>query len=224
MPSPVRALGVLLCLCGVVPLHAMELVTLRTGFTLTCTSHEILSPEIIRLHLAASGTGGITYMDIAPAAIKSVEDLPDAPPPAQASALPAQPPIAKLLQTSGNAHNINVALLASVVQAESAGNPHAVSRRGAAGLMQLMSGTASQYKLNDRFSPEGNVNAGSAYLCDLLTRYHENLALALAAYNAGPAAVDRFQGVPPFHETQVYVARVIREFNRRVLAEQRASR
>ena len=90
--------------------------------------------------------------------------------------------------------------------------------------MQLMPGTAAHYRIADRFSPERNVNAGSAYLSDLLTRYHDNIALTLAAYNAGPAAVERYHGIPPFRETQVYVARVIREFNRRVLAEQPASR
>ena len=69
-------------------------------------------------------------------------------------------------------------------------------------------------------SPNQNVRGGSTYLDALLTRYHDNLALALAAYNAGPAAVDKYHGIPPYHETQAYVARVIHEFNRRVLARE----
>jgi soluble lytic murein transglycosylase-like protein len=113
-----------------------------------------------------------------------------------------------------------VDLLASVVKAESGGNPHAVSSAGAQGLMQLMPGTANQLGVNDSFAPDQNVRGGSAYLDELLSRYHDNLALALAAYNAGPAAVDRYHGIPPYSQTRNYVARVIHEFNRRVLARE----
>jgi soluble lytic murein transglycosylase-like protein len=113
-----------------------------------------------------------------------------------------------------------VDLLASVVKAESAGNPHAVSKAGAQGLMQLMPSTATDLGVQDSFEPGANVRGGSAYLDTLLTKYHENLALALAAYNAGPAAVAKYHGIPPYHETRVYVARVIHEFNRRVQARE----
>jgi soluble lytic murein transglycosylase-like protein len=88
--------------------------------------------------------------------------------------------------------------------------------------MQLMPSTAAGQGVTDSFKPDQNVRGGSTYMDSLLARYHDNLALALAAYNAGPAAVDRYHGIPPYAETRAYVARVIHEFNRRVLARQRA--
>jgi soluble lytic murein transglycosylase-like protein len=125
-----------------------------------------------------------------------------------------------MLARAGHEHNLDVDLLASLVKAESGGNSHAVSRAGARGLMQLMPRTAKDLGVQDSFQPDQNVRGGSAYLDWLLTRYHDNMALALAAYNAGPDAVDRYHGIPPYHETRVYVARVIHEFNRRVLARE----
>jgi soluble lytic murein transglycosylase-like protein len=123
-----------------------------------------------------------------------------------------------MLAKAGGEHNVDIDLLASLVKAESGGNVRAVSRAGARGLMQLMPGTATELGVQDSFKPDQNVRGGSAYLDALLTRYHDNLALALAAYNAGPAAVDKYRGIPPYSETRAYVARVIHEFNRRVLA------
>jgi soluble lytic murein transglycosylase-like protein len=121
----------------------------------------------------------------------------------------------EMLAHAGAKHNIDEDLLASVVRAESGGQVRAVSRTGARGLMQLMPGTANAMGVDDAFKPEQNIAGGTAYLDWLLTRYHDNVALALAAYNAGPGAVDKYHGVPPYRETREYVARVIREFNRR---------
>jgi soluble lytic murein transglycosylase-like protein len=130
----------------------------------------------------------------------------------------------EMLARAGGEHNLDVDLLASLVKAESGGNVRAVSRAGARGLMQLMPGTALELGVKDSFKPDQNVSGGSAYLDALLTRYRDNLALALAAYNAGPAAVDRYRGIPPYSETCAYVARVIHEFNRRVLAREALAR
>lgn len=123
--------------------------------------------------------------------------------------------ISPLLADAQLQHNVDADLLWSVVKAESSGQARAVSRAGAQGLMQLMPGTAAELGVADSFEPKQNIGGGAAYLDLMLTRYHDNLMLALAAYNAGPAAVDRWRGIPPYRETRVYVERVIHEFNAR---------
>ncbi len=114
----------------------------------------------------------------------------------------------RLVQSEATASRISPKLVGAVIAIESNGDPSAVSSSGAAGLMQLMPATAAYYGVNNRFDPESNVSGGCHYLHDLLTRYHNNVSLALAAYNAGPGAVDASHGVPPFAETRAYVARV----------------
>lgn len=107
-------------------------------------------------------------------------------------------------------YQIDRHLLKAVVHAESSFNPRAVSHKGAVGLMQLMPGTATQYGVRNRVDPVQNLDGGSRYLKDLLRRYRNDARLALAAYNAGEGAVNRYGGVPPFPETQKYVDRVLR--------------
>lgn len=100
-------------------------------------------------------------------------------------------------------------LVRAVMQVESAFNPAAVSPKGAMGLMQLMPATAQQYGVSNPFNPVENVRAGVKYLRELLDRYRDNEELALAAYNAGPGAVDKHgESVPPYKETRDYVARI----------------
>lgn len=208
--------GPLLAACAAFALgplaHASERVTLRNGFSYDCAHREPLADGRVRLFLNSGATAN--YIDLPATAIESVTTLPDPPP---------MPPLASdtsvrdLLTSAGAQHDIDVELLASVIHAESNGNAHAVSRTGAQGLMQLMPGTARTLGVHDSFRPDQNINGGTAYLDALLTRYHDNLALALAAYNAGPAAVDRFHGIPPYRETRAYVTRVMTEFKRRKL-------
>ncbi len=227
--------GVLAVLAPLAPsARAAQRVTLRNGFTIRC-DHFARVQGGVRLYLSA---GEDNYIELAPGDIASVEQVPDPspnpssdPPSAQAvpqslrSASSLNPgDLAEILAAAGRKHDLDVDLLASVVKAESGGNPRAVSPAGARGLMQLMPQTAASLGVENSFAPQQNVQGGSAYLDALLTRYHNNLALALAAYNAGPEAVARYNGIPPYPETRAYVARVIHAFNRRILAREALAR
>lgn len=204
---------------------AAERVHLANGFDMRCDHHAHVG-SMMRLY---TSKGDNSFIEMKPGEITSYETVPDPPPAPLATSAPRHRSDAKLtpadlylmLADAGEQHNVDADLLASIVKAESNGNAHAVSHAGARGLMQLMPGTAADLGVSDSFAPDQNVRGGSAYLDELLRRYHDNIALALAAYNAGPAAVDKYNGIPPYHETRAYVARVIHEFNRRVLARQR---
>jgi soluble lytic murein transglycosylase-like protein len=211
------AASVLLLAGGAGPLHAAEHITLRNGFDLICDHREVAGDRV-RLYTTATGSN---FTEVSSADIVSSEfvalPVAEQPPPAAAAA-PADPTPAEIHEMAakaGAAHDLDVELLASVIRAESNGNVRAVSRVGARGLMQLMPDTASKLGVADSFRADQNINGGTAYLNDLLVRYHDNLALALAAYNAGPAAVDKYHGIPPYRETRRYVARIIHDFNRR---------
>jgi soluble lytic murein transglycosylase-like protein len=216
---PAAAIGLGLVFTWTLPLHAAQKVTLKNGFDLTCDHQDVLNGKV-RLY---TSKGEEDFLEVDPAEIASVENIPDPPVVAgslqgiQAASSPAD--LHELMSEAGARHNLDVDLLASVVRAESGGHVRAVSRAGAQGLMQLMPQTANQLGVTDSFRADQNINGGTAYLDALLIKYHDNLALALAAYNAGPAAVDKYHGIPPYRETRLYVARVIREFNRRKEAE-----
>jgi soluble lytic murein transglycosylase-like protein len=206
--------------------RAMEHVTLKNGFELDCVRREVVGDKV-RLYLAGNGksfAADSNYLEVPADSVIRVETVADVSEPAAAVKMPSPVTIMtaptkeemhEMLAHAGAAHHIDEDLLASVVRAESGGQVRAVSRTGAQGLMQLMPGTASAMGVDDAFKPEQNIAGGTAYLDALLTRYHDNVALALAAYNAGPGAVDKYHGIPPYRETREYVARVIREFNRR---------
>jgi len=116
------------------------------------------------------------------------------------------------VREAASRHGVDAELINALIAVESGFNDKALSPKGAVGLMQLMPATAHQFGVKNAFNPEENVRAGVAYLRQLLDRYENNETLALAAYNAGPGAVDKYHGVPPYPETINYVNKIDRAF------------
>lgn len=220
---------------------ATDIAILRNGFTIR---HESRAPlgETTRLFLTADGA---SFVDIRTAEIDRIEpDLTPAPRPqnnlpASAAVVPATalaaPALASAPVASGpvdvsevvsavsGRYRLDPDLVNSVIRAESGFKVHAVSPKGAQGLMQLMPGTATKLGVPNAFDPEANVDGGTRYLRELLERYNFDLIKALAAYNAGPHRVEQYGGVPPYRETRLYVASIVRDFNRKKIAQQKAA-
>ncbi len=129
---------------------------------------------------------------------------------AEASAMPLERRLRAAVAGHAARHALDPDLVRAVIRVESGWNPRAVSRKGAMGLMQLMPGTAAEYGVADPFDPDENIRAGVAYLRRLIDRFDGSTELALAAYNAGPGAVEKYhRTVPPYRETRSYVRRIV---------------
>lgn len=215
-------------LAAAMPAHAAEQVVLKNGYSLVCDHAQRVGSRV-QLFL---DHGSQNFIEVNAREIEAERPAPaEAVIGSEVKTNPAGVQSAKkpeslhdALLEAGRKHDLDVALLESVIEVESGGNPMAVSPVGARGLMQLMPATAARLGVKNSFAGAQNVRGGTAYLDNLLTRYHNNLALALAAYNAGPGAVDRWHGIPPYPETRRYVARVIHEYNLRYKARLRAQR
>jgi hypothetical protein len=224
--------------------HGADLAVLRNGNSIRHERRQIVG-AVTRLYLSESSSG---YIDIPTDQIERFE-FDTAPPPvavapqsssasASVQKVPTPLPtptalnpqasvspridaasIGEVVGGAGERHQIDPDFINSVIRAESGFNNRAVSKKGAQGLMQLMPQTASQLGVANSFDPNANVEGGTKYLRELLEKYNFDVPKALAAYNAGPKRVDQYRGVPPYYETQAYVARIIRDFNRRKLAE-----
>ena len=182
------------------------LVHLRNGSEIEAKAQNV-DGQTIRFSVA-QGTIELPVADI-----ERIELLPDAVV-EEPAAKPVDPvSVAELLEQASEAQALPPGFVTTVARVESGLHPEAVSAKGAVGLMQLMPGTASELGV-DGSVPAENAMGGAKYLRNLLLRYHGDARLALAAYNAGPAAVDRYHGIPPYPETIAYVAKVLREYGR----------
>ena len=120
-----------------------------------------------------------------------------------------------MIERHAQAQGLEPKLVKAVIQVESGYNPMALSNKGAMGLMQLTAGTAQDLAVDDPYDPEQNVRGGTSYLRKMLDRFQDRLEIALAAYNAGPGAVERHGGIPPYPETRNYVQRVLQLYHGR---------
>jgi soluble lytic murein transglycosylase-like protein len=187
-----------------------EYAVLSNGFRIHADRHEI-DGNVVKLY----SRQGVTEFNTSMVAGYEVEE----PAPAQPAPIAKEPTAPapdphELVSAAARKHGLPPKFVHSVVAAESAYRADAISRKGAIGLMQLMPATAQTYNADPK-NPEQNVQAGTAYLRDLLLKYQnysDQVPRALAAYNAGPGAVDRYKGIPPYRETQSYVDRVIRKY------------
>ena len=205
-----RAIPVFAIVCatlalGAEPAHA-ELVFFGSGRSLSVKAHRVDGPSLV---LELRG-GGEIVCDPSVIVRITPDEVPYPDPeiaPAPAAIRHERGEYGALIDRVATAQGVDPRLVRAVVQVESGYQPQARSPRGAMGLMQLMPEIARQYAVSNPYDPAANVEAGVRHLKSLLQRYP--LKLALAAYNAGGAAVDRFGGVPPYDETRLYVARIL---------------
>jgi len=203
------------CAATLPTVQARCVAQLSNGFEIRHIRREVTG-ENVRLYISDS-----SYTEVPSSQISSYQ--PDLTPlPVVENSAP-QLSVDQHVVRAGETNGVDADFIRSVIRAESGSNPKAVSRKGAQGLMQLMPATATKLGVKDSFDPAQNVNGGTQFLRELLEKYNGDAAKALAAYNAGPHRVQQYNGVPPYRETRVYVASVIRDYNRRKAAAAKAA-
>jgi soluble lytic murein transglycosylase-like protein len=195
-----------------IPLFGRESVCLNTGFCLTADSH-ILRGAV---YVLQTGNGTMEFPVNQIAEILSLPDLPNANP--LANPAPAASSFDEMLVRAARGQGLEPEFVRSVARIESDLRQDAISNKGAIGFMQLMPGTAAVLGV-DAHNPEDNILGGAKFLRELLLRYSGDPALALAAYNAGSGAVQKYNGVPPYLETRRYIVKVLREYKKEQDAE-----
>jgi soluble lytic murein transglycosylase-like protein len=184
-----------------------ELAFFQNGRTLSIKSHTVDGDSLV----LSLRSGGEIVCEAAAIARFAPDEVPYPEPEPVVVQAPAAPaaavPYGAIIDKISAQHGVDAKLVRAVIQVESAYQQTARSRKGAMGLMQLMPATAKEYGVKDPYDPESNIEGGIKYLKTLLLRLP--LAYALAAYNAGEAAVERFHGIPPYPETRNYVARIV---------------
>src|SRR5271167_1840625 len=214
------------------PCSAADAAVLRNGFSIRHERRQVIG-TITRLYVSGDNssfvdvpTEEIDHFEAVPAEAVSREGKndPGSQLHLQSSSQNVQPSadLNEVVRAASGTYHLDPDLVNSVIRAESGFNVRAVSPKGAQGLMQLMPQTASQLGVQNAFDPQTNVEGGARYLRELLERYDFDLIKALAAYNAGPQRVEQYGGVPPYYETKAYVARVVRDFNKKKLAAKTA--
>lgn len=202
-----RSYHAALILAVLSPCFGRELVYLNSGFALEVESHRQENQTIT----CRTSTGTLEFLlsDVA-----RIEVVPESPVPSSpATPKSIAPSQDEMLAKAAVDQGLPPELIRSVAKIESGFRQDVVSPKGAIGLMQLMPETAALLGVQPARAEE-NARGGAKYLRELLLRYHSDSALALAAYNAGPGAVDKYRGVPPYAETRQYVLKVLREYNR----------
>jgi soluble lytic murein transglycosylase-like protein len=200
--------SMLVCLAAATPARA-ELAFFAGGNTMSIKGHR-LDGESLVLSLRSGGEivcDRTLIVRFAPDEVPYPE--PEAAVVAVAPAALEAVPYGEIIDSVAAEHGVPVRLVRAVIKVESDYQERARSRKGAMGLMQLMPDTAKRFAVADPYNPRQNIEGGIKYLKTLLDRFPET-GLALAAYNAGEAAVDRFRGIPPYAETRDYVARILR--------------
>jgi len=228
--------GLAAMVLAAVPAEASHIVTFTGGGTLEIASYRMEGARII---VTLEGGGEIAFPTMQVSGIAAAPPRPAPAPPTPPSTSPSspapgsattpgsgkipgdametphvspwdpEPGVRALIRQVAASMEVDPRLLEALVETESKFDPYAVSRKGAMGLMQLMPDTARRFEVANVFDPRQNLEGGTRYLKELLDRY-DDTALALAAYNAGEDAVDRYGGIPPYRETRGYVSRILR--------------